>query len=344
MLTKFHPSLGFALLLAGGALCALLVGGCASSSLAPIEQKSFSKPAPLAKVATPRKPPQVSATPPAVYRVAAGDTLYSIAWRYGLDARDIGRWNQLDNFNRILVGQSLVLRDRSASGSPAGLALAPATLGKPVPLSATPSALPRPIDANTEVAGVAGAPAATAITPAGTTGTPGTPSTPGTTGTTGTTGTPGMPGMPGMPEVADAAEAEDDAAPEVSGGARTSGGIAWRWPATGTAKNTVAATGAVGLDITGKRGQPVSAAADGQVVYSGNGLRGYGQLVIIKHNEVFLSAYAHNDKLLVVEGAKVKAGQQIAAMGDSEADVVALHFEIRQGGKAVAPRQFLPAR
>ncbi len=326
MLTKFHPSLGFALLLAGGALCALLVGGCASSSLAPIEQKSFSKPAPLAKVATPRKPPQVSATPPAVYRVAAGDTLYSIAWRYGLDARDIGRWNQLDNFNRILVGQSLVLRDRSASGSPAGLALAPATLGKPVPLSATPSALPRPIDANTEVAGVADAPAAAAITPAG------------TTGTTGTTGTPGT------PEVADAAEAEDDAAPEVSAGARTSGGIAWRWPATGTAKNTVAATGAVGLDITGKRGQPVSAAADGQVVYSGNGLRGYGQLVIIKHNEVFLSAYAHNDKLLVVEGAKVKAGQQIAAMGDSEADVVALHFEIRQGGKAVAPRQFLPAR
>ena len=320
MLTKFHPSLGFALLLAGGALCALLVGGCASSSLAPIEQKSFSKPAPLAKVATPRKPPQVSASPPAMYRVAAGDTLYSIAWRYGLDARDIGRWNQLDNFNRILVGQSLVLRDRSASGSPAGLALAPATLGKPVPLSATPSALPRPIDANTEVAGVAGAPAAAAITPAGT------------------------PGTPGTPEVADAAEAEDDAAPEVSGGARTSGGIAWRWPATGTAKNTVAATGAVGLDITGKRGQPVSAAADGQVVYSGNGLRGYGQLVIIKHNEVFLSAYAHNDKLLVVEGAKVKAGQQIAAMGDSEADVVALHFEIRQGGKAVAPRQFLPAR
>jgi lipoprotein NlpD len=321
MLTKFHPSSGFALLLAGGTWCALLVGGCASSSIAPIEQKSFSKPAPIAKVATPRKPPQVSAAPPAVYRVAAGDTLYSIAWRYGLDARDIGRWNQLDNFNRILVGQSLVLRERSASESPAGLAVAPATLGKPVPLSATPSALPRPIDANTEVARVAVTPSAAAITPAGTTGTT---------------------------EVADAAEAEDDAAseeaPEVPGGARTSGGIAWRWPATGTAKPTVAATGAVGLDITGKRGQPVSAAADGQVVYSGNGLRGYGQLIIIKHNEVFLSAYAHNDKLLVVEGAKVKAGQQIGAMGDSEADIVALHFEIRRGGKAVEPRQFLPAR
>lgn len=324
MLTKFHPSLGFALLLAGGTWCALLVGGCASSSMAPIEQKAFPKPAPLAKVAVPRKPPQVSAPPPAGYRVAAGDTLYSIAWRYGLDARDIGRWNQLDNFNRILVGQSLVLRERSASGSPAGLAVAPATLGKPVPLSATRSALPRPIDANTEVARVAGTPSAAAITPAG------------RTGTTGTT------------KVADAAEAEDDEvpeeAPEVPGGARTSGGIAWRWPATGTTKNTVAATGAVGLDIAGKRGQPVYAAADGQVVYSGNGLRGYGQLVIIKHNEVFLSAYAHNDKLLVVEGAKVKAGQQIGAMGDSEADVVALHFEIRQGGKAVEPRQFLPAR
>jgi len=322
MLTKFHPSLGFALLLAGGTWCALLVGGCASSSMAPIEQKSFSKPAPLAKAAAPRTPPQVSAAPPAVYRVAAGDTLYSIAWRYGLDARDIGRWNQLDNFNRILVGQSLVLRERSASGSPAGLGVAPATLGKPVPLPTTPDALPRPIGASAEVAGVGGAPAPVAITAAGTTAP--------------------------APAPAVVAEAEDDsvpeAAPEVPGGAHTSGGIAWRWPATGAAKNTVAATGAVGLDIAGKRGQPVYAAAEGQVVYSGNGLRGYGQLVIIKHNEVFLSAYAHNDKLLVVEGAKVKAGQQIGAMGDSEADVVALHFEIRQGGKAVEPRQFLPAR
>ena len=106
----------------------------------------------------------------------------------------------------------------------------------------------------------------------------------------------------------------------------------------------MSATGSTGLQIRGTRGQDVRAAAAGQVVYSGSGLRGYGQLLILKHDERFLSAYAHNDVLLVAEGAQVARGQSIARMGDSGASEVMLHFEIRRGGKAVDPLEYLPPR
>ncbi len=99
-----------------------------------------------------------------------------------------------------------------------------------------------------------------------------------------------------------------------------------------------------GLDIAGQAGDPVLAAADGQVVYAGAGLRGYGQLVIIKHNNSFLSAYAHNQKLLVTEDQRVRRGQTIAEMGSTDADRVKLHFEIRREGRPVDPAKFLPAR
>jgi lipoprotein NlpD len=118
----------------------------------------------------------------------------------------------------------------------------------------------------------------------------------------------------------------------------------WVWPADGKAQRAVSATGSIGLEIKGTRGQPIRAASDGQVVYAGNGLRGYGQLLIVKHDENFLSAYAHNDKLLVSEGQRIEIGQPIALMGDTEADEVMLHFEIRKGGKAVEPLQYLPQR
>jgi lipoprotein NlpD len=118
----------------------------------------------------------------------------------------------------------------------------------------------------------------------------------------------------------------------------------WVWPADGKARRSVSATGSSGLQIRGKRGQQVKAAAAGEVVYSGSGLRGYGQLLILKHDEVYLSAYAHNDKLLVQEGQRVERGQAIALMGDSGASEVMLHFEIRKGGKAVDPTAYLPAR
>jgi lipoprotein NlpD len=99
-----------------------------------------------------------------------------------------------------------------------------------------------------------------------------------------------------------------------------------------------------GVDIAGRAGDPVLAAADGRVVYAGSGLRGYGNLVILKHNNTFLTAYAHNQSLLVKEDQAVKQGQKIAEMGSSDADRVKLHFEIRRLGKPVDPARYLPAR
>ncbi len=116
----------------------------------------------------------------------------------------------------------------------------------------------------------------------------------------------------------------------------------WQWPSRGKliSSNTVSARN--GIDIKGKAGQPVKAAAAGIVVYSGSGLVGYGNLIIIKHNKTYLSAYAHNRRLLVEEGGKVKAGQAIAEMGKSGTNTVKLHFEIRKDGKSVDPLKYLP--
>ncbi|MFO7602463.1 MAG: peptidoglycan DD-metalloendopeptidase family protein [Gammaproteobacteria bacterium] len=118
----------------------------------------------------------------------------------------------------------------------------------------------------------------------------------------------------------------------------------WTWPAKGQLVSTFARNdpGRKGVDISGRLGQPVVAAADGIVVYSGSGLRGYGNLLIVKHNEEFFSAYAHNKNNRVKENQKVKAGQQIADMGNSGTDSVKLHFEIRRDGKPVNPLSYLP--
>lgn len=123
-------------------------------------------------------------------------------------------------------------------------------------------------------------------------------------------------------------------------------GLDWRWPADGQVVGTYAAGNATrqGIDIAGKEGQPVRAAADGVVVYSGAGLVGYGELVIVKHSEAWLSAYGHNRKRLVNEGQNVRAGQQIAEMGHSGAARDMLHFEIRYNGKPVDPQLYLPKK
>ena len=121
-------------------------------------------------------------------------------------------------------------------------------------------------------------------------------------------------------------------------------GLTFTWPHNGAIMAGFDETKNKGLDVAGKAGDPVLAAADGKVVYAGSGLRGYGNLVIIKHNNTFLSAYAHNQALLVREDQAVKRGQTIAQMGNSDADQVKLHFEIRRLGKPVDPVKFLPPR
>ena len=123
-------------------------------------------------------------------------------------------------------------------------------------------------------------------------------------------------------------------------------GFAWRWPAEGHLIGRFVGGDATkqGIDIAGSSGQAVRAAADGVVVYSGAGLVGYGELIIIKHSDTYVSAYGHNRRLLVREGQQVKAGQSIAEMGSTGTDRVKLHFEIRRQGKPVDPLQFLPRR
>mgnify|MGYP000120539400 CR=1 FL=1 len=118
----------------------------------------------------------------------------------------------------------------------------------------------------------------------------------------------------------------------------------WLWPTKGRViKNfSVGEQGNKGIDIAGQRGQSIVSTAGGTVVYSGNALRGYGNLVIVKHNDNYLSAYAHNDRLLVSEGQSVKPGQKIATMGSSGTNSVRLHFEIRYQGKSVNPKRYLP--
>ena len=154
-----------------------------------------------------------------------------------------------------------------------------------------------------------------------------------------------VPAASAPPAVAAAPAAAASApSPSVSPAPNGDEDVGWIWPAQGAllagfddAKNK-------GLDIAGKPGDAVVASADGRVVYAGAGLRGYGNLIILKHNNTFLTAYAHNQMLLVKEDQSVKKGQKIAEMGNSDADRVKLHFEIRRQGKPVDPAKYLPAR
>jgi lipoprotein NlpD len=145
---------------------------------------------------------------------------------------------------------------------------------------------------------------------------------------------------------ASASAAAANAAPAAVVGSSGSGGdedLGWIWPAKGTVVGEFDEVKNKGLDIGGAAGDSVLAAADGKVVYAGAGLRGYGNLIILKHNNTFLTAYAHNQTLLVKEDQTVKKGQKIAEMGNSDADRVKLHFEVRRQGKPVDPAKYLPA-
>ena len=132
--------------------------------------------------------------------------------------------------------------------------------------------------------------------------------------------------------------------PAPAGGATSEDEIAWIWPTHGAVLAGFDEVKNKGLDIGGVAGDPVLAAADGRVVYVGAGLRGYGNLIILKHNNTYLTAYAHNQTLLIKEDQSVRKGQKIAEMGSSDADRVKLHFEVRRQGKPVDPAKYLPAR
>lgn len=263
------------------ALVALVLAGCGNSRVVKRESGSSASASRAAPAPLPRD---------GSYLVRGGDTLYGIAFRHGLDYREVAQWNRIPAPYTIYPGQRITLRGPQAASAPrqAPPRTSPAARG-----SVTGMPAPRTSPASA-------APPVVRSTPAL------------------------VPSAPVVPST-------------VSPGG-------WRWPTQGQLIGRFVAGDPKrqGLDIAGTAGQPVVAAADGVVVYSGAGLVGYGELIIIKHSDEWLSAYAHNRKRLVAEGAAVNAGQTIAEMGRTGTSRDMLHFEVRRNGKPVDPLQVLP--
>ena len=316
---------------------ALLLGvyGCGLTQRgAPVTERtaSVTKPA-VAPVAAPAAKPSVTEpdTRPEFYTVKTSDTLYTIALDHGLDYKELAEWNGLENPNMIRAGQQLRLTPPVSTVVATPLRTAPAVEGRPVTGSAPPPA-----------AGVAGdaiksQPAAGAAGDAVKTQ-PKAVKVPYSDQALAQLSVPqAKPAAPVMapieprPDDKTAATEDDD------------GKVDWGWPTNGKLLSTFnETTNLKGIGIGGKAGQAVIASAPGRVLYSGEGIRGFGKLVIIKHNKVFLSVYAHNSQLLVKEGQNVAKGQKIAEMGNTDSDQIKLHFEIRRFGKPVDPIKLLP--
>ena len=277
------------------------------------------------------------------YQVVKGDTLYSIAFRYGLDYRDLAKKNGIEPPYNIAVGQILALNLSSAKAPQY-------VVKKGDTLYSIAKANGQSVDF---LAGV------NDLTPPYTLEVGQKLSLARHNGNSATVAkVENTVPVAGEKEVKTSVSSKDSAVktqkeakvstvattPVVSGKSRTVSGVSWTWPAQGKVVKqfSLAEHGNKGIDIAGTRGQQIVAASDGQVVYAGNALRGYGNLIIINHANEFLSAYAHNDVLLVKEGQRVKRGQQIAKMGSTDASSVGLHFEIRYRGQSVNPIKYLP--
>jgi lipoprotein NlpD len=291
-------------------------------SQAPVIDRPVSRPA--VKPATPSQTAQVSRDERGLYTVKKGDTLIRIALEYGQNYRDLVTWNNLADANDIKVDQVLRVLPPDAGAAANGVETAaiimppsdkPAAPG-PVVRKTGPKGEKRPYtDANlAELQRPDGAPA---------------PTTAAATAPAPAPAPAARPAAPAAPAAAMSAEDEK---------------LSWMWPAEGRVIATFDEGKNKGVDIAGKAGQHVVAAGAGKVMFAGSGIRGYGNLVIVKHSNTLLSAYAHNRAILVKEGQTVTKGQLIAEMGDSDTDTVKLHFEIRQQGKPVDPSKFLPSR
>ncbi|MCZ8094690.1 MAG: peptidoglycan DD-metalloendopeptidase family protein [Acidovorax sp.] len=303
---------GFSVAMAG-----VLLSGCGTRlSKAPVEDRgtssnnaSVSSSQPGVVVATPTKPlpGAENAGKPGYYTVKPGDTLIRIGLENGQGWKDIARWNNLENPNLIEVGQVLRVSASVPAPAPASSAAVSSDTGvvtRPVTSSSVTPAAAASASSAPKTPASGAAPVVAVATP---------------------TPTPAP-----APVAPPAGAVEDD--------------VSFIWPASGALLAGFDEARNKGYDIAGKAGDAVLAAADGRVVYSGAGLRGYGNLIILKHNNTFLTAYAHNQTLLVKEDQAVRRGQKIAEMGNTDADRVKLHFEIRRQGKPVDPARYLAAR
>tara|TARA_B100000953_G_C18033326_1_gene423588 strand:- start:437 stop:1318 length:882 start_codon:yes stop_codon:yes gene_type:complete len=268
----------------------ILLQACSSGGIAPVLSRDEIKDSPpniskSGKNDEKKKPKSKAKAPKRIvknkgdcYVVTRGDTLYSIAWRYNYDYKELANWNNIKPPYIIRLGKNICfkpIRDKQIKkleSQPDGIKFSEK----------------KKIDQNRKAQ-------------------------------------------------ADTATKEKKSSKNLPAGA-----IKWFWPTKGKIVRLNSPTSKKGLDISGLLGQSISAAAEGVIVYSGSGLVGYGKLIIIKHNEKFLSAYAYNSELLVKEGDTVKAGQKISKMGQDHAGRKILHFEIRQNGKPEDPLKYLP--
>ncbi|MFT4066851.1 peptidoglycan DD-metalloendopeptidase family protein [Paraburkholderia sp.] len=292
----------------------LLMTACASRlDQAPVVDLSgggtlATAPGAASQPAVPLGPP-----PPGYYRVKPGDTLYRIALENGQNYRDISAWNNLTNPNQIEVDQLLRVVPPGANGA----AMTPGVATAPIGSSGTVQSAP--LNNNAPATVGAAMPPLYGAAPNGTAAN----------------------STAANSAAANGAAPVNPAATNDTGSA-AAGNVAFAWPVRGPLLNTFNDTTNKGVNIGGSVGEAVKASADGRVVYAGNGLRGYGNLIIIKHDATYLTAYAHNRTLMVKEGDAVTKGQKIAEMGNSDSDRVMLHFEVRRQGKPVDPLKYLP--
>jgi lipoprotein NlpD len=258
---------------------------------------------------------------PEYHIVKKGDTLYSIALDYGQDYRELAAWNNLEDPGRIRVDQRLRLFPPDSVGEATSVQPTPLAAPLATPVFAEPKARKLPYSEQALAQLKLGAAKSEALAAASTAA--------------------AQPAgkAPAVPPPAPLAAIAPKEAPP--GDSR----MIWEWPAQGKLLYGFGqGSNQKGLGIEGRSGQPVLAAAPGKVVYSGSGLRGYGKLIIVKHNATYLSVYAHNSQVLVKEGQTVAKGQKIGEIGDTDSDRMALHFEIRRFGKPIDPLQYLPER
>ncbi len=310
------------------ALPLLLLAACASQPPAPVSGGRQTATAPA-----------VAAPAFESYTVKSGDTVYSIAREHGMDFRELIAINSIDSPNRIVPGKVLKVRPQGA-GSATGEAGGGVASTAPVTTEVVQS---RPIGGDAGQGAVVQKPLAA---PSGNTDAQKREPKGGKEAYS-EQALARAQASTAPAKVGDQAAAKGDAkAGEGAAGSGAAAGtddVAWAWPASGKMIATYNEGGNKGIDIGGKAGDPVLAAGDGKVIIA-NTLRGYGKLVIIKHNSTYVSVYGHNQTLLVKEGQMVSKGQKIAEMGSSDTDQVKLHFEVRSQGKPLDPLKFLPQR
>jgi lipoprotein NlpD len=268
-----------------------ILAACSSTTKAPISSRA--------------QPPSLKVVQ---HVVAPGETLYSIAWRYGLDYRGLAKVNGINSGFTIFPGQIIDLRDKDGLGSTSEtqvISSSAEAMPQVLTQSVTPKSAPKPL----------------------------------------------IKSIPDKAKQSVNERSKNKSSPESkkNNNSKFKTQLAWRWPARGKVITNFHAKRGIkkGIDIEGKKGDSVLAAASGEVVFAGNGLRAYGNMVIIKHNEKYLSAYAYNHKLRVKEGQWVNAGQRIADIGSTGIESngeTKLHFQIRRSGKSIDPISVLPRR